>query len=179
MKYFLNKILVVEGKEDASYLSSFLEAEFVTTKGYELPAEDIDYLNHAYKNKGIIVLVDPDLAGRQIEGKLKGKLLSATYLNVDLSRCTRGKKTGIAECDKEEILRVLRPYLEEKKYENKPFLQGNSLKIMISDKELRKYICNKYHLGKCNSKTLFKRIDTMGIDEKDLMKTVEEYQSGN
>ena len=32
MKYLIDKIIIVEGKEDASYLSSFIEAEYIITK---------------------------------------------------------------------------------------------------------------------------------------------------
>ena len=84
MKYFINKIIVVEGKEDASYLSSFIEAEYVITNGYDIPKEEIDYLNEASKHTDILVLVDPDEAGRQIEEKLKALLVKATYLCVDV-----------------------------------------------------------------------------------------------
>ena len=44
MKYFINKIIVVEGKEDVSYLSSFIDSEYIVTNGYELPKEEIEYI---------------------------------------------------------------------------------------------------------------------------------------
>ena len=56
MKYCINNIIVVEGKEDASYLSSFIDAEYVTTNGYEIPVEEVDYLNEASKIYKTIVL---------------------------------------------------------------------------------------------------------------------------
>ena len=71
MKYFINKIIVVEGKEDVSFLSSFIEAEYITTNGYDIPKEEVEYINQASKRKEILVLVDPDKAGREIEEKLK------------------------------------------------------------------------------------------------------------
>ena len=179
MKYYLSKILVVEGKEDVSYLSSFLDAEFVTTNGYEIPNEEIKYLNAASKFKDILVLVDPDKAGRDIEEKLKNKLVKATYLNVEISKCNRGQKDGVAECEQEEVLKVLKPYIETKKHEKSAVLQENSLKIELSDTLLREYLCNKYNLGKCNNKTLIKRLETLQISEEELKKSIEEYRNGN
>ena len=179
MKYYLNKILVVEGKEDVSYLSSFLDVEFVTTNGYDIPLEDIEYLNAASKYKDIIVLVDPDLAGREIETKLKKKLTNATYLNVEISKCTRGSKQGIAECEKEEILNILKPYIEIKKCEKSRVLQQNLLKVDLSDKTLREYLTKKFSLGNCNNKTMIKRLETLQINEEELMKAIEEYKNGN
>lgn len=179
MKYYLNKILVVEGKEDVSYLSSFLDAEFVTTNGYEIPEEEVEYLNAASDYKEILVLVDPDKAGRNIEEKLKNKLTKATYLNVEISKCNRGQKDGVAECEQEEILKVLAPYLELKKHEKSGVLHENSLKIELSDSELREFLSNKFSLGKCNNKTLIKRLETLQISKEDLKKAIEEYRNGN
>lgn len=179
MKYYLNKILVVEGKEDASYLSSFLDAEFVITNGYDIPKEEIEYLNAASKHKEILVLADPDKAGREIEEKIKTKLVKATYLNVDISKCSRGKKDGVAECEQEEILEVLKPYLEVKKCEKSGVLQEKSLKIELSDRSLRDYLSSKFCLGKCNNKTLIKRLETLQISKKELKAAIEEYRNGN
>ena len=179
MKYYLNKILVVEGKDDASYLSSFLDSEIVTTNGYDIPKEEVLYLNAASKFKGIIVLVDPDKAGREIESKLKEKLDNATYLNVEISKCTRGSKQGVAECEQEEILSVLKPFIETKKNEKSAVLRENSLKIDLSDSTLREYVSDKFCLGKCNTKTMIKRLDTLQISEAQLKQAIEEYRNGN
>ena len=179
MKYYLDAILVVEGKEDVSYLSSFIDSEYVVTNGYDISEEELDYLNAASKYKNVIVLVDPDVAGRAIENRLKNKLSKATYLNVKISECIRGEKDGIAECDSSEILRVLGPYLKQEKSKNNGFLQGKSLKIELSDKNLRQYLAKKYRLGKCNNKTIFKRMETLQISEQELRKTIEEYRNGN
>ena len=177
MKYYLNKIVVVEGKEDASYLSSFIDAEFVTTNGYDLPKPEIDYLNAASKYKDILVLVDPDSAGREIENRLKEKLEKATYLNVEITQCRRGKKDGVAECDQEEIIRVLKPHFETKNTEKTGVLQEKSLKIDLSDSQLRDYLSKKFSLGKCNNKTMLKRLETLQISEQELKDAIEEYKS--
>lgn len=179
MRYYFEGIIVVEGKEDSSYLSSFITAEYVITNGYELPNEEIDYLNEASKHNQILVLVDPDDAGREIEKKLNNKLLKATYLNVEISKCNRGQKSGVAECDQEEILKILNPYLTVEKSKNSGVLQEKSLKIELSNKLLRQHIASKYHLGKCNNKTLFKRLGTLKICEEDLRNSIKEYRDGN
>ena len=179
MKYYIDGILVVEGKEDSSYLSSFIDAEYVITNGYEISKTELDYLNAASNFKQIVVLVDPDKAGREIESKLKNQLVKADYLNVEISHCNRGQKSGIAECDQEEILKVLEPYLEVEKTKNNVVLRAKSLKIELSDKSLRDYLAAKYHLGKCNNKTLFKRLDTLKISEQELLNSIKEYRDGN
>ena len=175
MKYFINKIIVVEGKEDVSYLSSFIEAEYITTNGYEIPDEEIKYINEASKHKEILVLVDPDKAGREIEKKLKEKLIEATYITIDISKCLRGKKDGVAECEQEEILRVLKPHFSSKNTQKTRKLQGNLSKLVFANKKMREYLSKKYHLGKCNLKKLMIRLETLEVTEEEIEKSIKEY----
>ena len=175
MKYFIDKIIVVEGKEDVSYLSSFIEAEYITTNGYDIPTEEVEYLNEASKYKEILVLVDPDKAGQEIENKLKSKLVKATYININIARCNRGKKNGVAECDKDEIVRVLEPHFSSKNTQKHCKIQGNLSKLDLTSKELREYLSKKYHLGKCNLKKLIQRLETLEITTEELENTIKEY----
>ena len=66
MKMYLDGVLVVEGKEDASYLSNYISSEIVVVNGYELDERTITYL----KGKKVIALLDPDDAGKTIRKKL-------------------------------------------------------------------------------------------------------------
>ncbi len=179
MKYIINKIIVVEGKEDVSYLSSFIDAEYVTMNGYNIPKQEIDYLNKASNYKEILILVDPDEAGRKIEEKLKEKLVKAIYLCVNISKCIKGKKNGIAECDQEEIIKILKPHFENEKLENKSVFEGEISKIDLNNKELREFLCEKFTLGICNTKKLINRLNTLRVSKEELKAAIEEYKRGN
>lgn len=54
MKKQLDAILVVEGKSDVAYLSSFIDAEFVITNGSDIPLDTISYLKKASKKKKLL-----------------------------------------------------------------------------------------------------------------------------
>ena len=172
MKYYINKIIVVEGKEDASYLSSFIESEYVITNGYEIPKEEIEYLNEASKHKGILILVDPDEAGKTIQNKLIKLLPQATIIEIDITKCIRGKKNGVAECLQEEILHVLEKYFESKKPVKTP---QNITKLDLNDGNFKKYLCEKFCLGRVNSKKILTRLTTLEVSEEDIEKAKKEY----
>ena len=175
MKYHINKIIVVEGKEDVSYLSSFIDAEYIATNGYDIPKEEIEYINAASKNKDVLVLVDPDKAGRDIENKLRKIINKATYLNVNIDKCVRGLKNGIAECDKEEIINVLSPYLENKNKNNNRVFAENFFEFGLLDKNFRSFLSKKYHLGKCNLKKIIVRLNALNITPQQVKEAMEEY----
>ena len=44
MKTIINGVIVVEGITDVSFLSQFIDAEFITTNGSEIPETTIYYL---------------------------------------------------------------------------------------------------------------------------------------
>ena len=160
MKMFLDGILVVEGKEDASYLSNYISSEIVVLNGYDIQDSTINYL----KNKKVILLTDPDDAGIAIRKKLNAVLPTAINVEININKCNRGTKNGVAECDIDEILTKLKAYsVPEKKVDSNIQLSDLYNLGLMSDKDLREKVCVKLNLGKCNVKTLFKRLQSNGI----------------
>lgn len=176
MKTCLNRILVVEGKEDAAYLSNFYNSEIVAVNGFEMNSKTIDYL----KNKPLILLLDPDEAGKQIRQKLHSLLNDYVDVEIDISKCNRGSKNGVAECETNEILLKLEPYVCSKPVFNAVIQLSDLYNLGLSnDKELRMAVCDKLNLGKCNLKTFYKRLVNNNIDCAKLKTTIERIKHGN
>ena len=176
MKKYLDGILVVEGKEEASYLSNYIDSEIVIVHGYELSDSIISYL----KDKRIIALLDPDEAGKTIRKRLNEKIKNVVNIEIDIKKCTRGSKNGVAECQIEEIMANLEPYFIEK-----PLQTANIDSFVIyelgiaENKQLRQYVCKKLNLGECNNKQLIKRINNTNVKLEVIKQIVEEYKYGN
>lgn len=166
--YYFDGVIIVEGINDESYLSSFIKSEYIVTNGYEIPKSIVDYLTHI-KNRQILVLTDPDSAGRNIELKIKNINLQCIYLCVDITKCNKNKKHGIAECEKDEILRVMSSYLTKKN----PFVETFSRKDFVDcgflNKELREKAQTLLCLGESNSKTFFKRLNFNKYKKADIV----------
>lgn len=177
MKLFLNGVLVVEGKEDASYLSNYIESEIVVVNGYEMSDNTINYL----KGKTIIALLDPDDAGKQIRKTLNDKLENVINVEIDINKCIRGTKNGVAECSIDEIMAKLQPYSVKNPAKLKRIQESDIFKMGLvnGDVDLRKYVCEKLNLGKCNGKVLLKRLNANNVSMEELAKVVEEYKHGN
>ena len=169
MLYF-DGIIVVEGKGDVAFLSSFINSEYVILNGYEIPKDTVDYLKNI-KNREIIVLTDPDEAGISIEKRLRELDFSYCYLKVDINKCNKKGKHGIAECEKAEIIKVFGNRL----LENDSRVDSISIKEfsnlgLMSSKTKQKDVCEVFHLGVCNTKTLFKRLNYNKINAEDIKK---------
>ncbi len=91
MKLYLDGILIVEGKEDASYLSNYIDSEIVVVNGFEMADETIKYLS----GKRVIALLDPDEAGQKIRKTLNTKLDDVINVEIDITKCVRGIKNII------------------------------------------------------------------------------------
>ena len=74
MKINIDAVIVAEGKEDVSYLSSFINAYFFTTNGLDINQEKLDFLSRASKLNKIIVMTDSDTAGEKIKNIIKSQI---------------------------------------------------------------------------------------------------------
>ena len=175
MKYYIDGVIVVEGTSDSAFLSSFIDCLFVETNGYDLPKEEIDFLNHIPSNKKVIILTDSDEAGKQIRQRLNDTLNAKIDVSVDIAQCNKNNKHGVAECNKGEIVNVLKEHFS-KAHSNISYLTvGNLQDYGIVDKKSREYACQELHLGKCNNKTFIKRFGFIGYKLNDLKKVMEGY----
>ena len=176
MKMHLDRILVVEGKEDASYLSNYINSEIVFVNGYELSEANISYL----KNRPVILLLDPDEAGKIIRKKLNSLLNDVINIEVDIKKCTRGIKNGVAECEIDEVLGKLSEFCGDFDAKQVDFDSADLYKLgLSSDKKLRDFVCEKLNLGKCNFKTMKKRLILNDINLQAVCEIIEEYKNGN
>ena len=172
MKLYLDGVLVVEGKEDASYLSNYISSEIVVVNGYELDERSIAYL----KGKKVIALLDPDDAGKTIRNKLNNLICDVINIEIDINKCNRGVKNGVAECEIGEIIGKLQAF-SVKNPENTPNITISDLYNLgiTENNELREYVTEKLNLGKCNNKQLLKRLNLNQVQLDLLKKIVEEY----
>ena len=169
MKLYLKGILVVEGKEDASYLSNYIASEIVIVNGFEIPESTISYL----KDKTVILLLDPDEAGLKIRNKLKKLLPNSIDVEIDINKCNKGIKNGVAECEIDEILSKLHKYVDNEFKSSSDIKKSDLYELgIIGNKELRKRVCEKFNLGDCNGKTIYKRLLNNNISFEQLCEII-------
>lgn len=164
----IKEIVVVEGKTDTQVLKELFEVETIETHGLALTKEILDYIKKVNEIRGVIVLTDPDFPGTKIRNKIKETIPNSKHAFIKKKDAIGKKKLGVAEARKEAIIEALENVVSFD--ETKETLSWNdfvSLDI-IGHKEKRLYIYEYFHLGYGNAKTLFKRLNMIGVTKQDI-----------
>ena len=176
MKKIINGIIVVEGITDVAFLSEFIDAEFVTTNGSEIPLETIEYLKNSREKRDIFVLTDPDSPGKKIRDTLDQHIPNLKHCFVSKENSIKKNKVGVAESTKEEVSKALDNYIQTSKEEMGLITHADLNKLGLEgcedSKEKRQLVIDKYHLGFCNAKTFLKRVNYSHLTIEDLKKAL-------
>ena len=169
----IKEVIVVEGANDTKRLKSFFDVDTIETHGLGLKKETIEFIKEVNKSRGVILFLDPDVPGEKIRNTINNEIPNLKNAFVLKEDARTKKKVGIEHADKktlEEALNNVITYSDknntlsiEEFYDLK--LSGNSVSSYNRDK-----ISKHYHLGKCNGKTMFKRVNMLGLTYSDIKK---------
>ena len=171
-KIYIPGVIVVEGKEDVSYLSSFIDSLFFTTNGYDISKEKIEFLKRVSEVNRIIVLTDNDEAGMQISDKIKSEICMVIVEKTAKLKRKSYYKAGVAETIKEEVLKVLLPYASDKKDETKltDYQLNRIISLSSNPKATKNLTVNKYRLIDGNIKFLSQQLQMLKIQPEEVLK---------
>ena len=167
----IKEVIVVEGINDTKRLKSFFDCETIETHGLGLNKEIIEYIKEVNEKRGIILFLDPDTPGEKIRERLNKEIPNLKNAFVLKQDARTSKKVGIEHASKkilQDALNNLITYCDSKNSLSQEEFYELGLSGNINSKEKRELISKHYHLGKCNSKTMFKRLNMLGITYSDL-----------
>ena len=179
----MKPVLVVEGTSDVNRLRNLVDCDFVITNGSAISKDTLNYLKELIKNRRVIVFTDPDYPGQKIRQTITKEIPNVEHCYIRKEFAVKGKKLGVCECDKDELLRALSQVLshEKVKYEEGHITQKELLELKLigenDSSKRRDYISKFIPIGKTNGKTFLKRINQLAIEKERLDKWMEEYDS--
>ena len=147
----INEIVVVEGKTDSQLLKELYDVDTIETHGLGLDEKTLELIKEASKTRGVIVLTDPDYPGLKIRNQVE------KYVQ----NCKHALKKAIEN--------VVTFSNQEESISWKEFLELD----IIGDKKKRLKVYDLFHLGYGNAKTLFKRLNMVGISREMIEKELE------
>ena len=175
-KLTLSAILVVEGAMDQAFLSNFIDCEFVQTNGSAVSRETIEYLKEASKTRQIVILTDPDSPGNLIRSRIAAEVPTCLHAFVRKERSIKGKKVGVAESTKEEVLLALShlvPAPHDLGGLTMTDLEELGLTGNANSREMRDRVAERLHLGHVNAKMFLKRANALNLTKEDLRRAID------
>lgn len=159
----IKEVIVVEGKTDTAILKKLFNVDTLETKGFQLSDKTLEIIKKANETKGIIIMTDPDYPGMEIRRRIQEVAQNAKHAFIDKKDAIKNGKVGIAESREEAIIKALENVVTfTNGNESISWIEFVSLDI-IGSKKKRLDIYDKFNLGYGNVKTLFKRLNMVGI----------------
>ena len=174
-KINIDGVLIVEGKDDVSYLSSFVNALFFTTNGYDVSQEKIAFLKEAAKVNKLIIFTDSDDAGEKIRNVLKTQLLGVFEAKCEKIVRKNQKKFGVAEMEKATIMEALKNFITTTELKTNNYHLSTLISLSSNPTEAKNKLISKYRLIDGNNKSLENQLNILNINPQE----VEELLSGN
>ena len=173
----IKEVIVVEGKNDTRRLQSFFDVETIETHGMSLNQETIELIRQISAQRGIILFLDPDTPGEKIRKKLNDAIPGLKNAFVMKEDARTKKKVGIEHASKEvleEALNNLLTYTDIEQSISESEFYALGLSGNEDSASLRRLISEHFHLGKCNGKTLLKRLNLAGITAEEIRAFLED-----
>ena len=172
----IKEIIVVEGKDDITAVRSAVEAEVVQTRGYSYGKKLIEILTLAQKNRGVIVLTDPDYMGEKIRKDLDRRVPGIKHAFIATDLALKDKNIGVENARPQAILDALEKahatVVDKEKTFTEKDLRIWGLLGSPEANERRKKIGKDLHLGQCNGKQFLKRLNAFGISREEIEEKV-------
>jgi len=176
----INAIIVVEGVTDVAFLTSFIDAELVSTNGSDVPVSTIAYLKEQSKIKPIVVLTDPDSPGQKIRAKLDEHIVNLRHCFIDKKNAVRDGKVGVAEASKHAVLKALEHQLVFDACRQGSIRQIDLFNLGLvgtsKSHQKRMAIADRFHMGYANGKQFLKRANSLNLTYQELEDAMHEIR---
>ncbi len=169
----IHEMIVVEGHNDTRRLQLYFDCDTIETGGDHVSAETLERIAAAQKDRGVIVFTDPDRAGEHIRSVISRKIPGVKHAYIDKSVAHTDKKVGVEHAGKEDLENSLKHAISyDERRESLSWSEFLDLGL-TGDASRRKKVCDLFHIGKCNAKTCFKRLNQAGITARDIEEGLE------
>ncbi len=167
----IKEVIVVEGANDTKRLKAFFDVDTIETHGLGLSKETIELIKDINQRRGVILFLDPDTPGEKIRRRINDEIPDLKNAFVMKEDARTRKKVGIEHADKEtleEALDNLITYTESFDSIDMEDFYALGLSGREDSSARRQIVSRRYHLGKCNAKTMFKRLNMLKITKEEL-----------
>ncbi len=171
MKPRIDKIIVVEGRNDESAVKAVADAEVIVTGGFSISKATWGLLEKAYEGPGLLVFTDPDYAGEKIRYRINKCFPKSSHAYISRADGKRDSDIGIENASGVNIIKALNRAVEFDGEREKVFFMEDLLHFNLNGSPKAKV--NRERLGKvlgigsCNGKTFLARLNSYGVSREE------------
>jgi ribonuclease M5 len=178
----IKEIIVVEGKADISAVKRAVDAQVISTNGLGINDKIINVIKKASKNKGIIILTDPDYPGKKIRNILASQIENCKHAFIPRDKANKDGDIGVENASKEAIIEALKNARAEVAENRQEFSYQDMVRYSLVGNDnaakRRSAIGDELGIGYCSAKQFLKRLNSFGISREELedaiKKTIED-----
>lgn len=174
----VKEVLVVEGKHDSEKLKSCVDCDTIETDGTHLGKGKLALIRELQKKRGIIIFTDPDVPGEKIRQSINLAVPGCKNAFIEKKKAKTSKKVGVEHASKEDILEALQHLMT---FEAQPEISITWMEFVElglsgfpNSQKLREVLGNALFIGRANAKTLWKRLNMLGLHQQDVEALLEE-----
>ena len=167
----IKEVIVVEGKNDTLNLKKYFDVETIETHGLGLSKDTLEYIKEVNEKRGVILFLDPDYPGEKIRGRINDYIPGLKNAFILKEDARTSKKVGVEHAGYDALKEALDNLVTYKDSLNNLTIEDMyELSLLGKDdsSKLRDIVSKKYHIGKCNGKTMLKRLNLLGVTREEL-----------
>ncbi|GAB2026680.1 ribonuclease M5 [Lactovum odontotermitis] len=178
----IDRIVVVEGRDDTANLKRFFDLETYETGGSAIDTEDIERLKLLQASRGLIVFTDPDFQGERIRKIIMAAIPEASHAFLKRDEATpRGKGSlGIEHASFESLQTALSDLMGGGKASRSDVTQSDLMKLGLilgtESRRRREYLGEQLRIGYANGKQLLARLQMFSIKRDQVAAIMKDYQ---
>jgi ribonuclease M5 len=163
----IKEIIVVEGASDISAVKRAVDAEVISTSGLGINDKIIKTIKKASKNRGIIILTDPDYPGKKIRNILSSEIENCKHAFIPRDKAFKDGDIGVENASPETIREALKNARAEISEPGETFKPADMAHYGLVGNDYaskrRSLIGDEIGIGYCSAKQFLKRLNTFGI----------------
>lgn len=176
----ISEFIVVEGKRDVEAVLRAVEADCIITHGYTLPAFVVEQIRRARKQRGVIILTDPDYAGEQIRRRINKLIPGCKHAFIAREDALAENDIGVERASPEAIRDALSKVRTEKADNVYEFffhdLLENDLVGREGAAEKRNVLGKKLGIGYANAKQFLQRLNGYGVTREEFVQALADIE---
>lgn len=188
-KLRVKEVIIVEGRDDVDAVSKACDALILATHGFGITQDTWKLIDKAAREKGILILTDPDYSGEEIRRRITERYPEAKQAYLPRSEALKKGDIGVENATPEAIREALEKAVSLETARREKSLEAERPEPLSTQdlyelgldgapgsKELRIKVGAALGIGYGNAKTFRKKINYFEIDKARIKEIIESIE---